>query len=201
MLSIVLARLLLTTCLLPPVASPVTRGYQPPVCDYCPGHRTIEFRPDTGVEVVAPAAGVVRFAGPVVDLTYVVVDLDAPWPQGSVVSVGGLVPRPDLAVGSRLSAGQVMGVADGRPVTLSLRREVAGREAVSLDPTPRLARPRPRLVPAGGSSSGRSPAPRRPGRIPLVCPTVAHRLAGPDHPTNRVGPDTAVALGRVDRRP
>lgn len=191
-----LARLLVWACLLPPVASPVTRGYEPPACDYCPGHRTVEFRPRAGVGVVSPAPGTVRFSGQVAGTGYVVIELAAPWRRGSVVSVGGLLPRPDMDVGTRLAAGQVVGASVGRPVTLSLRREVPGGEAVYSDPAPLLARPRPRLVPADGS-----PTPRRPGRIPLVCPTVATRSAGPGLTTNRVGPDTAVALGRVDLRP
>ncbi len=57
-----------------PVAGPVIRGYDPPDSPYGSGHRGIDVGATVGTAVVAAAAGVVSFAGPVGGQLFVSVD-------------------------------------------------------------------------------------------------------------------------------
>ena len=92
---------------LPPPHS-VLRGFQAPATLYAPGHRGLDLSSAAGREVVAPAAGVVSFAGVVVDR-----------PVLSIEHADGLVSSLEpvsagVAVGDRVTAGQPVGqVADG----------------------------------------------------------------------------------------
>ena len=91
-----------------PPPHPVLRGFQAPATLYAPGHRGLDLSAQAGREVVAPAEGVVSFAGVVVDR-----------PVLSIQHADGLVSSLEpvsagVTVGDRVTAGQLVGlVADG----------------------------------------------------------------------------------------
>jgi murein DD-endopeptidase MepM/ murein hydrolase activator NlpD len=91
-----------------PPPHPVLRGFQAPATLYAPGHRGLDLAAVAGREVVAPADGVVSFAGVVVDR-----------PVLSIEHADGLVSSLEpvsagVTVGDRVAAGQPVGrVADG----------------------------------------------------------------------------------------
>ena len=88
----------------------VTRRFEPPPTPYSAGHRGADLAGAPGTTVLAPAAGVVAFAGPVAGLGVV-----------SVRHAGGLRStyepvRPAVRVGVRVRAGQVLGwLVGGHP--------------------------------------------------------------------------------------
>ena len=145
-------------CLAPPVDAPVARGFEPPPCEFCAGHRTLEFgRPDASPPMVvrAAVAGRVRFAGPVAGTAYVSIEPTAG--PGETVTIGWVPADPGVfvglpALGRRLEIGDPIGWSMGR-ATLSLRSAVGEYQ----DPTPHLGRirRRARLVPVDGQ--GRRP--------------------------------------------
>jgi murein DD-endopeptidase MepM/ murein hydrolase activator NlpD len=57
-----------------PVVGPVVRGFEPPETPYGSGHRGIDIATPVGTPVVAPAAGVVAFAGKVGGHLFVTID-------------------------------------------------------------------------------------------------------------------------------
>lgn len=57
----------------PPVPGPVTDPFRPPASPYGPGNRGVDYATEPGGDVVAPADGVVTFAGPVAGGLHVVV--------------------------------------------------------------------------------------------------------------------------------
>ncbi|HEX6130195.1 MAG TPA: M23 family metallopeptidase [Actinomycetota bacterium] len=57
-----------------PVVGPVIRGFDAPDTPYGSGHRGIDVAVPVGTVLVAPAAGVVSFAGPVGGRVYVTID-------------------------------------------------------------------------------------------------------------------------------
>ncbi|WP_241987076.1 M23 family metallopeptidase [Cryobacterium sp. Sr3] len=87
---------------------PLLRGFLAPATQYAPGHRGLDLSAEAGREVVAPAEGIVSFAGVVVDR-----------PVLSIEHADGLVSSIEpvsasVAVGDRVAAGQPVGqVADG----------------------------------------------------------------------------------------
>jgi hypothetical protein len=111
-------------------------------------------------------SGRVVFAGEVAGVGYVSIE---PFAEPStVVTVGG-VTSPGVDAGAPVPRGARIGVAGvPGPVTLSVRRRVAGGEAEYLDPTPWLGRPPARLVPPGGGGA-------RPPGGGLVCRVVRER--------------------------
>jgi len=89
----------------PPVGPPVTvlRPFQAPPAPWAAGHRGVDLGASGGAHVLAPADGVVSFAGPVAGRPVVVVT----HPDGlrsSLEPVVGSVP-----VGDRVARGQVVG--------------------------------------------------------------------------------------------
>ncbi len=146
---------LVPTCYLAPVEAPITKPFVAPACDYCPGHRGLEYSTVAGVTVRAAAAGVVTFAGVVVDSRYIVVR----HADGISATYGDLATST-LRRGDDVAAGSVIGTATSR-LYFGLRRD-----DLYLDPADFLGAVsrRPRLVP----SSGVRPRPAALG--PETCP-------------------------------
>lgn len=92
-----------------PVATPIMiiHPWQAPATKYAAGHRGIDLRAILGDDVVAPAAGTVRFAGLVAGRPVVSIDHG-----GGVVSAVEAV-QPLVRRGDRVSAGQVLGTVAG----------------------------------------------------------------------------------------
>ena len=89
-----------------PVPAPhaIARPFIAPATPYATGHRGIDIRAPAGVEVRAPADGVVHFAGFVVDR-----------PVISIRHAGGVLSsfepvEPVVATGDRVRRGEVIGV-------------------------------------------------------------------------------------------
>jgi len=153
----ILVAALSSHCYLPPVSAPITEPFVGPACDYCPGHRGIEYGTAASTPVRAAAAGRVTFAGVVVGVRYVVV-LDA---DGVAATYGDLAGS-NLRGGDQVAVGQIVGTSTDR-LYFGLRRD-----ETYLDPTDYLAvvRHRPRLVPSSG-------LPGRPARtLPPSCPAA-----------------------------
>ena len=102
----------------PPVDSPVTvlRAFQAPPAPWAAGHRGVDLAASEGAHVLAPADGVVSFAGPVAGRPVVVVT----HPDGlrsSLEPVVGSVP-----VGERVARGQVVGTLADVPTHCAPQR-------------------------------------------------------------------------------
>ena len=143
---ILLAFFVAANCLIPPVSGAVAFPYVEPSCEFCAGHRTIDFEQTEGREVIAPVTGRITFAGMVVGQQFVTIDPDPKSGFGPdvVVTVGGLIRDPTVKSGLVVRAGQALGIADGL-IHLSMRYIVEGRPARYVDPTPFLARRRSRV--------------------------------------------------------
>lgn len=147
-------------CLVAPVSTPVVSVFEPPVCEYCAGRRSIDFAPAVGEPVVAPIGGRVSFAGTVARTRYVSITagsptrspMRAPVRTRWVVTVGRLETLT-VTSGEWVGPGRTIGRAGAAPVSLSWRRD--GRYA---DPTPVLGRlvGRARLVPTDGTPPRRA---------------------------------------------
>jgi murein DD-endopeptidase MepM/ murein hydrolase activator NlpD len=148
---------LVPSCYLPPVAAPVPAPFVAPACEYCPGHRGLEYTTAPGTIVRAAAAGVVTFAGVVVDSRYVVVR----HADGISATYGDLAAST-LRSGDDVAAGSVVGTATS-DLYFGLRRN-----DVYLDPADYLGVPRhrPRLVPSSGAR------PRPAARGSVTCPAL-----------------------------
>lgn len=137
-------------CLIPPVQGAVAFPYVEPSCEFCAGHRTVDFAQTVGLQVIAPVAGHITFAGMVVGQQFVTIDPDpqAGFGPDVVVTVGGLLRDPAVRSGLTVRAGQPLGTTAGL-IHLSVRHIVEGRPARYIDPTPFLAhrRSRVRLIP------------------------------------------------------
>ena len=158
----ILSALVAFACLLPPVDAPVSRPFLAPACEWCPGHRGIEYATGAGHEVRAAAAGTVTFNGSVAGQRYVVVR----HADGLLATYGGVV-SPGLVAGRQVRQGAPVGRTTGR-LHFGLRDG-----PTYLDPAPLLAIRigRPRLVPIDGVGRRRA----RGGR--LACP-VEVRVRG-----------------------
>lgn len=87
-----------------PAPHPIARPFIAPETPYSAGHRGIDIGADAGVEVRAPAAGVVHFAGFVVDR-----------PVISIRHAGGVLSsfepiEPVVATGDHVVRGEVIGI-------------------------------------------------------------------------------------------
>lgn len=142
--------LAVASCLIPPVDGAVAFPYVEPACEYCAGHRTIDFQQSVGRRVVAPVAGQITFAGTVVNQQFVTID---PAPSTGfgpevVLTVGGLDIDPDVESGQVVTSGERIGASNGM-LHLSMRYIMEGKPARYVDPTPYVAsrRTRARLIP------------------------------------------------------
>ncbi|MDP2290474.1 MAG: M23 family metallopeptidase [Actinomycetota bacterium] len=126
-------------CLLPPVAAPVAVPFVQPACQYCPGHRGLEYHLPERTAVTAAAAGQVAFAGSVAGTRYVVVR----HADGVRATYGMLATLP-LTRGDVVAAGAVVGHSTAR-LYFGLRNP----DGSPLDPTALIGRlvGRARLVP------------------------------------------------------
>ncbi|HEU5223588.1 MAG TPA: M23 family metallopeptidase [Candidatus Lumbricidophila sp.] len=88
-----------------PVTSPIriVRPWQAPLTRYAAGHRGIDLQATVGADVIAPAAGVIRFAGLVAGRPVVSIDHGG----GVVSSVEAVTPSVER--GDRVTAGQLIG--------------------------------------------------------------------------------------------
>jgi murein DD-endopeptidase MepM/ murein hydrolase activator NlpD len=140
-----------TACFVPPVDVPIAIGFQRPECDYCPGHRGVEYHPPAGVAVRAVTAGVVSFAGRVAGTLYVVVAQG----DGTRATYGMLLTRL-VGAGDGVAAGQIVGFASAR-----LYFGMRDADDRPIDPTGMLGDwvGRPRLIPMDGTGprAGRPP--------------------------------------------
>ena len=144
-----------STCYRPPVASPITVGFEAPPCPYCSGRRGVGYRLPPGTTVVAVAAGEVTFAGRVAGVAWVVV-AHADGRRASYGHVTSMLVR----VGQTVRTGQPLALS-GSWLHLGIR---VGDEYV--DPSTLLGTwvGRPRLIPSNGAPPRPAPAPR------LACP-------------------------------
>ncbi|MEQ1703549.1 MAG: M23 family metallopeptidase [Ilumatobacteraceae bacterium] len=140
-------------CYPPPVAAPIAEPYVQPACDYCPGHRGVEYHLAANTPVTAVADGTVTFAGAVAGTRYVVVLQPNGWK-----ATYGMLAATSVSRGDVVRQGQLIGRS-------STRLYFGFRDAADrpVDPTPLLGQVvgRPRLVPADGRSPRAGPPPRR----------------------------------------
>ncbi|MCE9621417.1 MAG: M23 family metallopeptidase [Actinomycetia bacterium] len=150
--------LVAAACFTPPVDVPIAIGFARPECDYCPGHRGVEYHPPVAVAVHAVVGGVVSFAGRVAGTLYVVVAQG----DGSRATYGMLLTR-SVGMGDRVAAGQVVGYSSAR-LYFGLRDP----EGQPIDPTGLLGHwvGRPRLIPVDGTPTRAGPPPT------LTCPAA-----------------------------
>ncbi|MFI8631848.1 murein hydrolase activator EnvC family protein [Microbacterium sp. NPDC077663] len=87
---------------LPATGASVIAAFEAPAHEYAAGHRGVDLAPVDGA-IVAPAAGVVAFAGTVVDRGIVTIDHGGGW----VTSVEPIIAS--VAVGDVVAAGEVIG--------------------------------------------------------------------------------------------
>ena len=87
-----------------PVVGPIVVAFDPPDSPYGTGHRGIDVAAALGTEVLAPADGVVTFAGPVGGRLFVTVDLG-----DGVLSTSSFLSSITVHRDDVVSAGQVVG--------------------------------------------------------------------------------------------
>ena len=146
-------------CYPPPVAAPIAEPYVQPACEYCPGHRGVEYHLPAGSPVAAVADGTVTFAGVVAGTRYVVVLQANGWK-----ATYGMLAMTSLSRGDVVRRGQEVG-RTGERLYFGFR-DAADQP---VDPTPLLGQlvGRARLVPADGRPPRAGPPQR------LVCPSVS----------------------------
>lgn len=142
---------LVSSAAVAPVAGGVVRAFEQPVHRYAAGHRGVDLAVTAGEPVRAALAGTVRFAGAVAGERWITVDHG----QGLETTYGGVLP--DVAVGTRVTLGQRLGVMRPGRAVLDWGARVAGEH---IDPLGLLAGWRVRLVPVSGEAwPGRPSAP------------------------------------------
>lgn len=155
MLHLLLAELAVAApCHRPPVDGPIVEPFRAPPCDYCPGHRGVEFASEPTEPVHAVAAGEVSFVGAVAGVRYVVITH-----EDGLRATYGQMRTTAVRIGEPVVEGAVVGTAGDR-VYFGLRRGTT-----YIDPTPLFGtwRYRPRLVPTDGTVAPPAGPPR------LVC--------------------------------
>ena len=97
------------------VDAPISDGFRPPQCVWCPGNRGVEYASSPGQAVTAVRSGYVSFAGRVAGVGYVVVAMS----DGLRITYGGVNPG-HWQIGDPVRRGAVIALAEG-PVHLGLR--------------------------------------------------------------------------------
>ena len=92
-----------------PVRGVVIDGFRAPACQRCAGHRGVTIATTMGTPVRAVTSGVIVFVGRVAHVLYIVEDIG----RGARVTYGHL-GSSGVEVGSRVEAGQGIGVASDR---------------------------------------------------------------------------------------
>lgn len=139
------------SCLLPPVAAPVTDPYREPPCPWCPGNRGLHYELAEETIVRAAASGTVSFSGTVAGVRYVVVAH-----SDGLRATYGRLAATTLHSGDRIAAGAVVGRS-----TTSLHFGLRRGDAY-VDPEPLIGRlvERLRLLPTDGTPPRSAPPPR-----------------------------------------
>lgn len=154
------AVLVASLCLVPPVPGPIVEPFVEPACQFCAGHRTVDIALGPDRRVVAPVSGRVVFAGEVAGRRFVSIR------SGEyTVTLGGFEVMT-TAAGAPVRSGDPIGWGTrGQPIALSLRISAGGPDERYLDPGRSLAHRvgRARLVPLDGTRP-------RPTSTRLVCP-------------------------------
>ena len=91
-----------------PVVGPVVVPFDPPDSPYGAGHRGIDIAAAMGTEVVAPADGVVTFAGPVGGRLFVTIDHG-----GGVRSTASFLTSVTVRRDDLVTAGEPVGTTGG----------------------------------------------------------------------------------------
>ncbi|MEU3747419.1 MULTISPECIES: murein hydrolase activator EnvC family protein [Streptomyces] len=151
-----LMTLLLTLGLLWPVGPPppeILRGWQPPAGPYGPGHRGVDLAAPPGVEVRAPAAGTVSFAGPVGGRG--VLTLTFPGTGAPPLRTTFSPVTPLVKAGTRVAAGApVARVAPGTHCPETCLHWGLLRGKTYLNPLLLIRRAPSRLLPVDGGPGG-----------------------------------------------
>lgn len=140
-------------------APAVAREFQPPPSRWAPGHRGVDLVASVGQQVLAPADGVVAFAGRVVDrgvlsITHATGLRTTYEPVDALVGPGAVVARGQPV--ARVAA------AAGHCARATCLHWGARRGGVYLDPLSLLRTPEPPvLLPLAGAVPGTTTAARR----------------------------------------
>ncbi|WP_263248991.1 M23 family metallopeptidase [Saccharopolyspora rosea] len=137
-----------TTSFGAPLAPPeVARPFTPPASEYGPGHRGVDLAATAGAPVLAAGAGLVRYAGRMVDRDVVSIE----HPGGLRTTYEPVAPL--VAVGDRVARGQPIGSLEpGHPGCPAAPQRAclhwgARRDAEYLDPLRLISGGRVRLLP------------------------------------------------------
>jgi murein DD-endopeptidase MepM/ murein hydrolase activator NlpD len=133
------------------VIGTIADPYREPACRWCAGHRGIDYLVGSDVLIRAAASGRGVFAGTVVDVRYVVIQLPSGWRH-----TYGQLSSSSLESGDVVLAGGAVGRASGR-FFFGLR---IGDDYA--DPAPFLGEivGRRRLIPVDGTAPRAAPPPR-----------------------------------------
>lgn len=138
-----------------PVHGVVVRGFEPPSCDYCAGHRGVSVAVVEGSTVRAISDGTITFAGEVGGNLFVVLQF-APDLRLTYGYLKDMVndTGTEVAGGDVVTRGAVLGHSNAK-VYLGVRR---GHRPVN--PTPYISAKRARLVSPSGAICGIRESPR-----------------------------------------
>lgn len=89
-----------------PIVGPLVRGFDPPGSPYGSGHRGIDVGAPVGTPVLAPAPGVVSFAGSVGGRLYVTIDHG-----GTLLSTSSFLSQLLVRRGDVVARGEAIGLS------------------------------------------------------------------------------------------
>ncbi|QMU98084.1 M23 family metallopeptidase [Microbacterium esteraromaticum] len=109
----------------------VVEPFRAPAHDYAPGHRGMDVAAPAGIEVTAPAGGVVAFRGTVVDRPLITIDHGDGYVSTWEPVTSSLAPGDTVAAGATIGA-----VASGGHATRGTLHVGVRRDGVYIDPLP-----------------------------------------------------------------